>query len=290
VVLRFTKRPVEAEAHYQRTVEIRAALMRTPPGDARSQARLAETYQNLGELWMHDASRREEAAAAYAKAESLLRPLVDQHPEAPEYALSLASVYNNWSYILKDTGRPQSALPLLGQAIDLAEAVLRLEPRHMVARYRVYTTHGTRALVHEQLGHYTEAVRDWDRVIELSSEPDRTTQRAIRSGDLARAGEHGRASAEAKALAETPSVSNEILYHLAGVYALADVVARSDERLPSVERAATAERYAAAAIALLSRLKGAGYFQSAERLKELRTDPDLQPLRERAEFQKMLPK
>jgi serine/threonine protein kinase len=280
-------KPAEAEPHYDRAVAIRTALVRSHPQEERYQAELAEDHLNLGLIY-HRTGRPTEAGRAYETAVGLPRPLVERHPPGGEYALSLAAACVNWVNLLKETGQLQAALQRASEGVDLAEGVLRLEPQHTVARQRVYASHGTRALVNEQLGHYSEAIRDWDRVIELSSEPVRSEQRAIRAADLVRAGEHGRAAAEAKTLAEMPKVSNEILYYLTGVYMLAIGSARSDRRLSSAEQAATVERYAVAAVALLGRLKAAGYFQSAERLKELRTDPDLQPLRGRADFQKLL--
>ena len=58
----------------------------------------------------------------------------------------------------------------------------------------------------------------------------------------------------------------------------------------SSERKALAEQYATHAVALLGRLRDQGYFKEATHAKTLATDLDLQVLRNRADFQKLLPK
>jgi hypothetical protein len=42
-------------------------------------------------------------------------------------------------------------------------------------------------------------------------------------------------------------------------------------------------------VALLQRLQAQGYFQETGRAEKLKSDPDLQPLRGRADFAKLLP-
>jgi hypothetical protein len=55
-----------------------------------------------------------------------------------------------------------------------------------------------------------------------------------------------------------------------------------------VQDAKLADQHAARAIALLRRAQGAGHFQEAANGSHLKTDPDLNGLRQRNDFQKFL--
>ncbi len=279
--------PAEAEPHYARAVAIRTALVRDHPEEGGYQAALAEDYQDLGLLYRTD-GRDAEASTAFAKAEGLLRPLVDGHPAEASYALSLVAVYVNWSYLLAGTGRPKDALDRLGRAIPLAEDALRKEPQDRTCQQRALSALGARAEIYEFVGRFADSVKDWDRVVELENGPARFHWRGTRARVLTRAGDHARAAAEAGALAALPEVKGDDLYFLARVYALAIRPARGDPRLSSAEREAAAERYAAAAVALLRKVHGQGYFKDAAHARALTTDEDWQPLRGREDFRRLL--
>jgi hypothetical protein len=58
--------------------------------------------------------------------------------------------------------------------------------------------------------------------------------------------------------------------------------------LSPAERDTLAEHYAARALELLTRARDAGFFKTAAGLNTLKRDTDLNPLRSRAEFRKLL--
>ncbi len=161
---------------------------------------------------------------------------------------------------------------------DLTRA-LELDPR-LVPAYR------GRARTLGRLGRYAEAVRDWDRVIELDG--GNAGFRLERALALARAEDHARAAAEANALARGEALQGDTLYDLARVYALASSAVRRDANLSAGDRDNLARQHAARAVALLGRAKAAGYYQGPRHLKALRTSPDLEPLRSRDDFKKLL--
>jgi tetratricopeptide (TPR) repeat protein len=145
-----------------------------------------------------------------------------------------------------------------------------------------------RARTLSRLGRHAEAVRDWDRAIELESGPSRTTLRLARARALGRAGDHARATAEANALSREKNLPEATLYDLARVYALASAAARRDSRLPRSERDKLAEQFAAGAVVFLGRARSAGYFQTGQHLDDLKTQADLQSLRSRDDFHRLL--
>ena len=76
------------------------------------------------------------------------------------------------------------------------------------------------------------------------------------------------------------SLSPGDIYDLACVYALAAASPRLDKT--------TAEQLVQKALALLTRVEGAGYFGTRQRLEHAKKDDDLKALRERQEFKMLL--
>jgi eukaryotic-like serine/threonine-protein kinase len=153
--------------------------------------------------------------------------------------------------------------------------VLKKKPQLAMGRQFLHNCHKNRALALDELRRHAEAIKDWDRAIELfdGKEPSIRLQRAV---SLARAGEHARATAEADALADSKDVTIATLYDAACIHALSSAAARQDAK--------QADRYAARAVALLLRAIQKGW-NDAEHIGK---DSDLDPLRQRDDFQKLI--
>lgn len=280
-----TQRP-EAERQYLRAIELRGRLVEDFPKVPDYAAAFAEDYVNLALLYALS-NRPDQAGTAYKKVKDLLRPLVHDYPDRGEFALSLAAAYVNYSYVLQEGGQIPEALRLLEQAVESSETVLQREPLHFVARARGFEAHGRQAQLHEALGRFADAVKDWDRTVELDDRPDAWKRRVLRAVCLARAGAHIRAMAEARQLETNAELPAEGLYDLACAHAIAVAAAQSDTQLAADERVDCAERYASQAVALLQKLQAQGFFQNAAQRQTLMTDPDLQAIRGRADFRKL---
>ena len=109
--------------------------------------------------------------------------------------------------------------------------------------------------------------------------------------DLARARalakDHLAATREAMVLAEEDG-SGEWLYRIAGVFSLSSAAADSDEKLPVQEREKLTDEYATQAVQRLREACESGYFDNELSIKCLETDPDLDPIRSREDFQLLL--
>jgi tetratricopeptide (TPR) repeat protein len=286
-VCRETSRWTEAESHYCRARDIHTRLLAAHPRDNSIRVGLATDNVSLGHL--HRLMGRPAAArASFAKAEELFAPLGEAHPDDIEYALHAGPLYFTWADFLQEQGQPEAAWRHASQAVDLAEGVLRLKPHMAIARAHARESHQKRAIACQSLGRWDDAVRDWDRVVELDEQPRPWERRVQRAVALDRAGAPARAATEALALAEDPEINPDGLWNLARVWARSAHAAGSDARLPAPERAALADRHAERAIALLRKLQAEGYFKDVGHAAALRTEADLQPLRDRADFQKLL--
>jgi hypothetical protein len=121
-------------------------------------------------------------------------------------------------------------------------------------------------------------LKDYDKMVELTPEPDRPFQRLIRAGGRLRAGQVAAAIEEAEEVAKNAD-STMFLYNLACFYALASVPSKANPIAPQ-QQAKNAER----AIALLRQAVAKGY----SNVHDLKNDDDLKSLRQRDDFQKLL--
>ncbi len=281
-------RPAEAESHWARAEKMHAALVRDHPGEEGYQAAMAETCINLAVLYQ--GSKRAAAATAYyERAEGLLRPLIERHPPGGEHALRLALLYVNWSYLPPSRGGAAGVLARLDRAVGLVEGVVQAEPQYAAARGTAFNVHARRAEFYKGSGQWAEAAADYDRAVELTEGPERWKVDVWRAQAWAEAGDRARASAAAdQARERNPEMPVEGLTGLVTFYAQLIGLARKDARLPAAERAALAERYADQAVAALQKLASRGYFREVSHYWDLRTDSVLEPLRGRADVQKLL--
>jgi hypothetical protein len=103
----------------------------------------------------------------------------------------------------------------------------------------------------------------------------------------ARLGDHVRAIADAEALVRSPTPLPASFYHAACWYSLASAAIGKESRPGSSQHGQLSDRYARRALDLLQQARAAGYFGPTE-LARLRHDPDLDPVRTREDFMKLL--
>jgi serine/threonine-protein kinase len=280
------RRPAEAEMSYKKALELREELVHTHPTVSDYQSKLARTHHALGVLY-HETNRPAEAEAAYGKGRDLNKKLTEAHPTVTDYAVDLGKSYNRLGYLFRTTN-PQAALELFDQSARAHEPVLRRQPDHAEAKECLGYVHAGRALALYQLRYYPESLKQWDQALDLALGPNRDTWQLRRAITLAHAGEHAKATAEVAVLAARPSLPAGDLYALARIQARSAAFVREDDQLSEQERQKLAEEYAAQAVKLLRRLQVAGYFNAPSRLAQLRQDPELTPLRSRADFQGLM--
>jgi hypothetical protein len=83
-------------------------------------------------------------------------------------------------------------------------------------------------------------------------------------------------------------VSGDECYNLACLYSLSAAAARDDKRLPFNERARLAESRISDALRWLKSSAEAGLFKNPDARVQAKSDPDLEILRDRAEFRLLL--
>src|SRR5262249_27856673 len=136
---------------------------------------------------------------------------VRAHPAVVKYAVSLAASGCNLATLLRDDGRPEAALEWYGKASGTLEGVLRQQSRHRTAQDFLRNVSTGRARAFSLLGRHADAVRDWDRAIELAAGPLRAQFGCVRAHALARTGDLARALTTANELAGREDLTGEDL-------------------------------------------------------------------------------
>jgi serine/threonine-protein kinase len=265
-------------------------LVQADPRNDLYQTDLAKTYNHLGNLY-RTTDRTELAEPAYRKAIELHDRLARADQANIRHAVSLGSVYGNMGLIRSQAGKHQAALDWLDRSVAMLEMVLRKEPRHRKAQE--YLSHNLewRAEALSRLGRYRDALKDLDRVIKSEGiwvvASDARLARALIQ---ARLGRHARAAAEAGPF-DLPLLdyhpTGEVFFRLASVYSLCATAARQDGQVTPDKQTALADRYIAKALTHLAKADKAGYFESMDRVDQLRKDPLFAPVRMRDEYRQL---
>lgn len=234
---------------------------------------LAQSHNNLGVL-LDDLGQRAGAEEQFRKGLVIQEKLAADFPAVPAFQAGLGGSYCNFGKLLtRDGGDPAESLKWYGRAIDCLQAVHEKDPLDITAKQFLLNSYWGRAMAHEKLQKFAEAVKDWDRAIALSPPAPQRQLRASRATSRLNAGMVAEAVAEVAELTKTPFLPAGQWYNFACVYAVA-----------SGKIADKKAEYADRAMELLQKAVKAGY-KSAEQMKK---DTDLDPLREREDFKKLI--
>jgi tetratricopeptide (TPR) repeat protein len=117
-----------------------------------------------------------------------------------------------------------------------------------------------------------------------AKENDEANGRAVR---FVHDGDHTRAVAEMQPVLVSKYATQMDLYNCACIYSLASAAAGKDGKLSTGEQSKLGRQYADRAMELLRHATAKGYNQRAH-LEHMKTDTDLDPLRGRADFKKLM--
>ena len=238
---------------YERSLNLLREVHREQPNQVDFAVSLAGTCSNLGPVYAQS-NQSDKAAAVYQEALSILQPLSASHPSIIWYATSLAALRINLAGLWQTQNRERDALEQYNLAVETLNEVLRREPNHAEARQHLIPAHGGRATVLSRLSRHEEALRDWDKLLELTTVPEqRRDYRVLRAHVLVQAGRFAEAASEADAVAEAEK-TEAVYWYEAGLLhtQIAAALAKSPAR---------AEQHQARAMAWLQRAHSAGFFK-----------------------------
>jgi serine/threonine-protein kinase len=282
-------RPGEAATAWEEALKIREDLLRRRPGVPAYLSELVMSHSNLAMLHQKQ-NEPKQAEASHRQAAEHGRKLARAQLQNAEHVTRGAEAYLGLASWLESTGRWREEATAADTGLRILAAwdtrpLTVLPPR---IRQVLYGLHVKKATGLSQLNAYPQALPHWERTVALAEGEYRDLARINRARMLALAGEHIGASDEAVALAALPARSHQVLFALAGTHALAAGTAAQDTRLGPERRNETADLYARRAVGLLREIHRAGAFKTAKARRQLRELPELETLRKRDDFQKLL--
>jgi tetratricopeptide (TPR) repeat protein len=231
---------------------------------------LANSHTKLGFLLMQNLEKRSEAEEQYRKALVIHEKLAAEFPTAPQYQIGLGLAYFNLGQFLALSGQSGESLNWFEKAIRPLSIVYEKDGQMAMARMLLYISYSRRATTYYQMKKYDEACGEMDRWIEQMEQPGLRAQRAIYR---VMAGRITEAVVEVEELTKSSNGNASQFYNFACVFSLA-----------SSKTADKKQEYGDRAMELLQQAVKAGMKDAAHIAK----DTDLDPLRDREDFKKLL--
>lgn len=269
----------EAEVQYRKGMAIQEKLAAEFPANPAHRQALAVSHRNIG-LLQADMGKQPEAEGQIQKAVAIRERLVAEFPAIQPYQVELGGSYGLLGSVILDGGRPTDGLKWFDQAIRTLAPIHDQDPRRVMVQEYLRNCYAGRARTLDQLLRHSEAVEDWDKAIQLSPQQQQPPLRASRATSRIQAEHVAGAVAEVAELtapgANATGLANwnaDQWYDFACVYAVASgkLTDKQDE-------------YAKRAVELLQQAVKAGW----EDASQMKQDANLDPLRDREDFQKLL--
>jgi serine/threonine protein kinase/Flp pilus assembly protein TadD len=262
----------EAEQQLRQALAIQQKLAHDYPAVPHYRRDLASSHSNLGHL-LGELGKPPEAEQQHRQALAIRAKLADDFPAVPRHQIDLGLSSCNLGLLIDASGRPSESLVWFDKAIRTLTVVYEQDRQLVSAQQTLRNSHAGRAKAYDQLRKYAEAVKDWDRVIELSTKEEQPSYRAARAISRINAGQAAEAVAEVAELSKTTTWNAGQWYAFACVYAVASAKV-ADKKKEHAERA----------MQLLHKAVEAGWKNAVHMSK----DADLDSLREREDFKKLI--
>lgn len=186
-----------------------------------------------------------------------------------------------------DPASHRKAESLLRDGIGRLAPLVAREPEWERAHVALASCHGGLANLLSGERRYAEAAREWEQVVAMSKPDEKLQHKFMLALALARTGEHQKAWKVVEEL--RPSLGNRPAvyhFHLAVVCSLCAGAAEKDPGLSANDRPAACEKYGRAGVEIQrDALQLLPIAKRPAAIVAQQTDPDMAPLRRRADFQ-----
>jgi serine/threonine protein kinase/tetratricopeptide (TPR) repeat protein len=287
--------PAAARRSFAKAMALDEKLIQSSPGVPRYQDDLADTCLHLAAV-EREAGKPAEALQLCERARAMLEIVVRQHSGSADYQADLAHSYQVIGQVRRDTGELPAAQAVLEQARTLLEKLVREHPKQANYASQLASVLDDLGLTAARAGRLQEACllhRDAIGRQRLAREAQPRVQEyqhrlgnhyqnlATVERQLGRRAEAVAATLERQRLwPKDPA----LLYEVAGELALCIPLAGQEKSELTAEQQAERRSYADLAMTALGQAVAAG-FKDLDRIKK---DRNLEPLRPRADFRKLL--
>jgi serine/threonine protein kinase len=186
------------------------------------------------------------------------------------------------------SGKPTEALAWFDRCLHDGELLAKQNPPAPGVQARLRDAWWGKADALSALANYPDALAAWDQALALADPGQNVFLKLYRLATLARTNEYEHAFIEVDPLAVQARSSGEALFQTARVYALAAGKAGADAKLSPAERDRRAGEIAERAIENLRLAQSKGYFDDPLARDTLARNPDLESIRKRPDFQKLV--
>jgi eukaryotic-like serine/threonine-protein kinase len=285
----------EAEKAFEQAVALGKKLAEDFPNVLAYHHELANDYGDLG-FFLRGQGKHADAEKAYRRALGLREKVVAKAGTVPRYRQDLGRTYVGLGEVLGDQKKPEEAEKAFRQALPHQTRLVNEFPRAPAYRNHLVDTLAKLCLLRMQRREFADALPLLEQAgshlqAALEASPKDPTARRFRRDHLrvtaqcyAGLADHARLAATADELARFGYDPMNDNYLAACMLCSCVVLAEKDAQLAEVRRKELARGYADRALALLRQAVAHGY-QDVARLRE---DPNLQPVRAREEFRKLL--
>jgi tetratricopeptide (TPR) repeat protein len=256
---------------------------------------LALTYNNLGDL-LHATNRDEEAETAFRDALAMQKQLAEAFPKQPDFRRVLALNHYNLAALLHKVKRPKDAAAALHEALAIQEQLTADFPKVPDYQNDLGNTLRNLAILHSSQREFARALSFIERArpyrqAALKASPTSVVFRQNHRDDLTAQADiylgmsdHARLATTANELARFGFDPVNDTYDAACYLCHCVTLAGKDAQFAEVKRKELAQSYADRAVALLAQAVARGYKDAAH----MKKDTDLDPLRAREDFKKLL--
>ena len=279
----------EAESTYKQGLRIQETLTFLQPLSVEYQLDLAQSHNSLGTLYM-ETKRLAEAETNFSQAGKTLDRLVNANGGNLDAANELGNTFGNLGSVSQLQSKPACGVAWYLRAMRTFEGVLARDPQNAYARESLKTAQFAKGMAVGAAGSQppADAVKDWERAMEIAPQLDRGFCCYQRARALVRLGDHAQAVTEVMALVRGKASKDVTLYDLACVCSLAAAAVARDAKLPAEERRRLAESYGAQTVTLLRQAATAGFFKAPGNFTKLKKASDLDGVRPREDFKKLM--
>jgi serine/threonine-protein kinase len=256
---------------------------------------LAEAHWRVGQI-RYRLGRHPEAETAYRRAQEVWAGLAADFPAMPVFRKEQATVLVFLGDLLSEMGRAPEAEAALRDALDIYQRLVADSPR--MPQYQAELANALDDLAEVLRGRkdYAEARQRLEEAqphlqAALAAYPSNPTcrkwfcqNRQRLAATLLELGDHAAAAEAAADLARMAVHPADDAYQAAGFFARCIPLAQQDSKLPQAQRQELARAYGDQALEALRQALAKGYKHTAN----LKKDKDLDPLRPRKDFQKLL--
>jgi tetratricopeptide (TPR) repeat protein/tRNA A-37 threonylcarbamoyl transferase component Bud32 len=285
----------EAEEDYGHALSIQKQLAADFPSRPDFRQELANGHNSRGSL-LGDMGRLKEAEADFDQALSIHKQLAADFPSRPEFRRMLASSHVNRGTLLRITGRLQEAEKDHGQALTIYTRLAADFPNQPDLRGELAGTYVHLATLHQKQGNWAASKRLLlecrpHHLAALTANPRHPSYRQFYRRHLAvltavHAGllEPEEAVRSAETCRDLGWNAPADAYDAACFLSLCVSIVAKHDKLDATQRKEAAQFYDDAAMKLLRDAVSKGYKDVAH----LKQDTDLDPLRQRDDFQKLV--